>query len=259
MLASVLARAVEPAHAYATDEDAGAGGWIEGVDPEVSRRDLSDNPLSFYRKRFAVVQELWQRLQAGAQTSATPYDQLRRNFERSFRMMAEGERAHGPLCRRHHRSARGGGQRPWPAAFARGRAAAAARASTAYQAAVRGGRLPLQARVPRPHVARHGRALRHPESSLNKLDYSVAQRVLGLQKVALAQLLRDSVAARIIDAREQAPDATKVLTLPELYGTLQVARARARSRATPPSRSCAAISSASTCAWWPKRAARAGL
>ncbi|MFN3630528.1 MAG: zinc-dependent metalloprotease, partial [Casimicrobiaceae bacterium] len=55
------------------------------------------------------------------------------------------------------------------------------------------------------------------------LDYSVANRVLGLQRTALAQLMRDSVAARVISAPERMQNPAEAFTLAELHGGLQKA------------------------------------
>lgn len=221
-LNAILARSNEPGLAYATDEDAGATGWIEGVDPEVSRRDLSSNPLGFYRKRFAVVQELWQRLQSRELPAGTPYDQLRRNFDRSFRMMAEVSELTakyvGGLTVR--RDVIGGGRAQPVAPVDAQRQKLALDLLTRHLFEVDAFRF-------KPEFL--GRMLpdmderaNEPDSPSNKLDYSVAQRVFGIQRSALNQLLRDTVAARLIDAREQSVGGD-VLTLPQLYGTLQQA------------------------------------
>ncbi|MEO7255628.1 MAG: zinc-dependent metalloprotease, partial [Casimicrobium sp.] len=88
-LAKTLSRATEPALAYATDEDAGFGSMVEGIDPEVNRSDLSSDPLGFYDKRFTVIRELWDRVQSRELPAGTKYEQLRRNFERGFRLMGD--------------------------------------------------------------------------------------------------------------------------------------------------------------------------
>jgi Met-zincin/Domain of unknown function (DUF5117)/Domain of unknown function (DUF5118) len=88
-LAKTLARATEPLLAYATDEDAGFGSLLEGIDPEVNRGDLGTDPLGFYEKRFAVARELWDRWQTRQLATGTQYEQLRRNFERGFNMISQ--------------------------------------------------------------------------------------------------------------------------------------------------------------------------
>lgn len=104
----VLANATDPLHAYGTDEDAGYGSFAEGIDPEINRFDLSSQPLAFYEKRFAVIRELWERLQAKQLPEGTPYEQLRRNFDRGLQPHGSGDRTDRQICGRRHRAARCG-------------------------------------------------------------------------------------------------------------------------------------------------------
>jgi hypothetical protein len=60
-LAKIAARSTEPLLAYADDADAGFGGG--GMDPLASRFDLTDDPLTYFRKRLRLSQELWARVQ----------------------------------------------------------------------------------------------------------------------------------------------------------------------------------------------------
>ncbi|MEN9559867.1 MAG: hypothetical protein RLZZ502_1078, partial [Pseudomonadota bacterium] len=86
-LAKIAARSNEPALAYDTDENAGYG-VQEGVDPGVNRSDLTGDPLAFYSKRFAVVREMWQRLQNRQFAPGESQEMLRRNVERGFAQLA---------------------------------------------------------------------------------------------------------------------------------------------------------------------------
>ena len=60
-LARIAARGSEAALAYATDEDASFA-----IDPEANQADLGGDPLEFARRRFALVQEMWERWQNAA-------------------------------------------------------------------------------------------------------------------------------------------------------------------------------------------------
>ncbi len=62
-LGRIAARSTEPALAYADDTDAGGFGQYDGMDPLANRFDLGDDPLAYFRKRLALSQELWQRVQ----------------------------------------------------------------------------------------------------------------------------------------------------------------------------------------------------
>jgi len=52
-------------------------------------------------------------------------------------------------------------------------------------------------------------------------DISLSATVFQVQKAMLGEMMSDTVAARLVDAPEKAPDASKVLRLSELYDTLQ--------------------------------------
>lgn len=55
----------------------------------------------------------------------------------------------------------------------------------------------------------------------NGPDVSVAERILAVQTVALDQLMSDAVASRLLDAQEKTADGKRLLSLDELYSTLQ--------------------------------------
>ncbi len=63
-LGRIAARSSEPALAYGDDLDAGAGGPYDGMDPMISRFDMSADPLAYFQKRLKLSQELWARVQA---------------------------------------------------------------------------------------------------------------------------------------------------------------------------------------------------
>jgi len=62
-LAKIAARSTEPALAFGDDTDAGGWGGNVGIDPMANRFDLGEDPLSYYRKRLKLSQELWVRVQ----------------------------------------------------------------------------------------------------------------------------------------------------------------------------------------------------
>ncbi|WP_395702838.1 zinc-dependent metalloprotease [Aquabacterium sp.] len=62
-LGRIAARSTEPQLAYADDTDAGGFGPYDGMDPLANRFDLGDDPLAYFRKRLALSQELWDRVQ----------------------------------------------------------------------------------------------------------------------------------------------------------------------------------------------------
>ena len=58
-LSKIAARSTDPLLAYSDDQEAGD----EGIDPLVNRGDLGDDPLAYHRRRLALSQELWARVQ----------------------------------------------------------------------------------------------------------------------------------------------------------------------------------------------------
>ncbi len=74
-LERIAARSTEPWLAFADDADAGGAPGNDGIDPLVNRFDLGDDPLAYYRKRFQLSRELWQRVQ---ERGAHPGDEATR-------------------------------------------------------------------------------------------------------------------------------------------------------------------------------------
>jgi hypothetical protein len=226
-LAKTLSRATEPLLAYATDEDAGFGSLVEGIDPEVNRGDLGNDPLGFYEKRFAVAHELWDRWQTRSLPTGTQYEQLRRNFERGFNMISQVS----DLTAKYVggvtvlRDVAGSGRQPLtPVDAEKQRRALNLLTKNLFE---------VDSFKFRPDFL--GKLTIDFDSRFDSfdddfgfggipsVDYSVANRILGIQRATLAQLMRDNVAARVINAPERLADASKAFTVAELYGTLQKA------------------------------------
>ncbi len=221
----VLAKATDPLHAYGTDEDAGYGSFAEGIDPEINRFDLSSQPLAFYEKRFAVIRELWERLQAKQLPEGTPYEQLRRNFDRGFNLMGQvteltAKYVGGVTVLR---DVAGSGRQPLTPVDAQ-QQRQALKLLTRHLFEVDSFQFkPEFVGKLVPDMDARFDAWDEYGGPLPGVDYSVSQRVAGLQRAALSQLLRDTVAERLVGAGEKLADPRKALGLPELYGTLQQA------------------------------------
>ncbi|MCS6996013.1 MAG: zinc-dependent metalloprotease [Casimicrobiaceae bacterium] len=224
-LEKTLARATEPALQYATDEDAGFGSLSEGIDPEANRFDLGNDPLGFYEKRFAVVRELWERLQTRELRPGTPYEQLRRNFERGFNqigIMSElAAKYVGGV--RVLRDPAGTGRQPLtPVSAEEQRRALRLLTKNLFEVDAFRFKPEFLGRLSIDFEARFDVIDEElGPGTLPPVDYSVTSRVLGLQRAVLAQLLRDSVAARLIAAPERLASPQAALPLAELYETLQ--------------------------------------
>jgi Met-zincin/Domain of unknown function (DUF5117)/Domain of unknown function (DUF5118) len=227
VLAKTLARATEPLLAYATDEDAGFGPIVEGIDPEVNRGDLGSDPLAFYEKRFAVVRELWDRWQTKQLPSGTQYEQLRRNFERGFNLIGQVS----DLAAKYVggvtvlRDVAGTGRQPiTPVDAEKQRRALNLLTKNLFEVDSFKFRSDFLGKLTIDFDARFDSF--DDDFGLGGIpavDYSVSNRVLGIQRATLQQLMRDNVAARVIGAPERMSDASKALTVAELYETLQKA------------------------------------
>jgi Met-zincin/Domain of unknown function (DUF5117)/Domain of unknown function (DUF5118) len=226
-LAKTLSRATDPLLAYATDEDAGFGSLVEGIDPEVNRGDLGNDPLAFYEKRFAVVKELWDRWQTRQLPAGTQYEQLRRNFERGFNLIGQVSELTAKYVGGVTvlRDVAGTGRQPLtPIDADKQRRALNLLTKNLFEVDSFKFKPDFLGKLTIDFDARFDSF--DDDFGLGgiaPIDYSVSNRVLNIQRAALAQLMRDNVAARVIAAPERMADANKAFALPELYTTLQKA------------------------------------
>ena len=72
--------------AYATDEDAFSS--LGGVDPRANIFDLGEDPLAYYKRRFTLARELWERTQKRELKSDENLAVYRRNLMRGLNQMA---------------------------------------------------------------------------------------------------------------------------------------------------------------------------
>ena len=221
-LARIAARSVEPDLAYATDEDAGYGG--DAIDPEINRFDLGADPLAFYRKRFALSRELWQRLQSRAMKPDENYLVLRRNLERGFDEIAYA----APLIAKYV----GGVKTSRTHAGASVRAGQADVLFVPIDAARQRQALDLLAtqifsvdsfRFDPAFLARVGIDYldRGEPGASYQNSFYLPGRVLAVQTSALDHLLSDPVARRIGNAENLSSRRDGLLSLAQLYDTLQ--------------------------------------
>lgn len=225
-LAKTLSRSNDPTLAYATDEDAGFMPIVEGIDPEVNRSDLSSDPLGFYEKRFTVIRELWDRVQARQLPAGEKYESLRRNFQRGFVLMGQitelaAKYVGGVTVLR---DVAGSGRQPLtPVDAEKQRRALNLLAKNLFTVDSFRFKPEFLAKLTPDFDARWDSVAEDEIGTPNvgAVDAPVASRVFAIQRAALGQLMRDSVAARLVVAPEKLADSSKALGLPELYGTLQ--------------------------------------
>jgi hypothetical protein len=212
-LAKIASRSTEPQLAFATDEDAGAGKAFIGIDPDVNRFDLGSDPLEYYKRRMKLSRELWDRLQTMKLQPGESYERLTRSFAAGFLQVARI----APLAVKYvggvttHRDRAGSGRalfEPTPAAKQR-------EALTL----VNNDFFTVDSFRFRPEFM--GRLALDQFNRPANPDISLAATVFAVQKAMLGEMMSDPVAARLLDAPEKAPDASKTLRLSDLYDTLQ--------------------------------------
>jgi hypothetical protein len=225
-LAKTMSRANEPMLAYATDEDAGFLPIVEGIDPEVNRSDLSSDPLGFYEKRFAVIHELWDRVQTRQLPAGTKYEQLRRNFQRGFVLMGQVSELAAKYVGGVSvlRDVAGSGRQPLtPTDAAQQRRALNLLAKNLFAVDAFKFKPEFLGKLT-PDFDSRSDTLFDDDIGMPQvaaIDQSVAGRVFAVQRATLGQLMRDTVASRLVVAPEKLADPGRAMSIAELYGTLQ--------------------------------------
>lgn len=214
-LGRIAARSTEPQLAYADDSDADAGPG-GGIDPYTNRFDLGNEPLEWYRKRFALSRELWDRVQArGARPGDDPQRE-RRVLASGFRQLRDipqltAKYVGGMVVQRDLPGTTG---RPTykPVDPARQREALRFLADNVFS---------VDSFRFRPEF------LASLSPDFNEWErgqpVSIPTLVLGLQTQALDRLMTAGTAQRVLDlpAYLSARERPGALTLNEVYGTLQ--------------------------------------
>ncbi len=216
-LARIAARSSEPELAYGTDEDN-----FLGIDPDALQYDLGSDAVAFARKRLAIARDLFQRQESRLLSPDEDYASLRRSLDFA---VADAAGAVGVLARqiggvRTLRDYPGSGRdplQPVPASVQREALDVMSRSLFAADSLVVS---PALQRRLAPDFQERGEALYGGEGSV-ATDFSLTQRVLGLQRALLGQLMSDAVAARIIDSQGKTSRREDAFQLSELYGRLE--------------------------------------
>jgi Met-zincin/Domain of unknown function (DUF5117) len=216
-LKRIAARSNEPLLAYATDEDS-----FLSIDPEASQGDLGNDPLEFARRRFILVQEMWDRWQARKLKPDDNYTVYRRVVERGLIAMTGtstnvAKYIGGVTTLRDHV---GSPRAPLtPVDPAKQKAALKIIADGLFSADSFHFKPEFMRRVQVDWMDRNDQydvGLSTPD-----VDYSLNTQVLNAQRKVLNQLMSDSVAQRILDSQLKVDDPRKTLHLAEVYDTLK--------------------------------------
>lgn len=215
-LERIAARSNEPALAFGTDEDN-----FLGIDPDSLQFDLGSDPTVFAAKRLAIARDLFKRQETRTLARDRDYAVLRRSLNFAVSDVA---RATGVLTRqiggvRTLRDFPGSGRdplQPVPAAQQRRALDQIARSVFAADSLVVS---PALQRRLAPDFGERNDAMA-ADSATVSTNYIVTDRVLGLQKALLVQLMGDAVATRILDSQGKASRPADALQLSELYDRL---------------------------------------
>lgn len=224
VLLTIASRSKEPQLAFANDIDAGLPS-VEGMDPEVTRRDLGADPLVFAARRMQLSQELWQRLQQRPLKPGEQHDLLLRNFTSAAAQVdlaatVAAKYVGGVVHLRDHGDSGRAPLNPVPAA--QQRKALKLIADGLFRANSFRFKPEFVARlVPNQFDRWFGGFGDRNLAAIVNPDASLSGAVLALQRAALDRLLADGVAARILDAPAKLKSPRQAFPLAELYDTLQ--------------------------------------
>jgi hypothetical protein len=222
-IAKIAGRSNEPLLAYATDEDAGYGASVEGIDPEVNRGDLTGDPLAHYGKRVKLVRELWDKLQLKETPTGQPYEYLRRNFDRGFGQLAAVSELTAKFVGGISilRDQAGSGRAPiTPTAADKQRTALNLLADSLFSESNFRFSPEFLSRLSVDFLDREP-SWSVGSNSPYSVNLSLPDRVLNLQRSVLTKLTADGVAKRLTDSPALTGEKAPALSINELYSTLQ--------------------------------------
>jgi len=218
-LLAIAERSADPAQsealAYGTDEDN-----LLGVDPHALTFDLGRDPVAFADRRIAIVQDLFQRLDRRVPAPRDDANLPRRAVGYGLRELARvGQvlvrQVGGVVTRRDAPGSRRDAIDPLPASAQR----EVLRRLTDHFLAPQGVSLPptLQRRLAPDFLALQD------AGSLGRLDVSVAELLLSLQRGVLVPLMSEGLAERLLDNRDKTRDReTKPLLPQEVHARLMM-------------------------------------
>ncbi len=212
-LARIAARSSDPLLAFATDDETPA----DAMDPQVNQRDLGSDPLAFARRRMQLSRELWDRWQARKLGPDDSREVLYRNVVSGFAQYAlatqvASKYVGGVVYVRDYAGSPRASFTP----------VEPARQREALKLVTDGLFQPDSFRF-KPEFLTRVAADPFEGGAGERANFTLASRVLAVQKQALDRLMSDAVAARLLDSSLKTGDPRKSLSLSDLYDTLQAA------------------------------------
>ena len=214
-LERIAARSNEAELAFGTDEDN-----FLGIDPDALWFDLGSDPVAYAKKRLAIARDLFKRQETRPLAPDRDYAVLRRSLNFAVNDVA---RSVGVLARqiggvRTLRDFPGSGRDPLQPVSATVQREALDQISRGVFSADSLTVSPSLQRRLAPDFQERADALGNGAPVVT--DFSVTERLLGVQRALLNQLMGDEVAARVIDNQGKSAQRTEALQLSELYARL---------------------------------------
>ena len=204
---------------YSTDEDAIGTYSPTGIDPLANQYDQTDDPLTYFRARVALVDELWQNMETKLARPGDGYQVFRRSMARGlgddYRSMVTSSKMIGGIY--HHRDHIGdpGGRLPYqPVPAAKQREALDFLAKEAF--GVKAFRIPasLQNKMAIERIPSLDNATYF---GAQRLDFPWHDAVLNIQRSVLNRLYHPVTLARIQDNELRFAGNEKAFKMADLF------------------------------------------
>jgi hypothetical protein len=221
-LRAIAARASDPAHLYASDEDAGFGAL--GLDPTVSRYDQTDDPLGWARERLTLIDGLFDSLESRVVVPGQGYGRLRSAFtglldDRWYALMVTTKYLGGAITSRDHLGDPNARPPVTTVPAEKQRAALAFIAASGFGEQAYRFRPSLLALLGPDRWMHWGAS----PAAAGRVDFPLHEWALTQQGALLNQLLDPAVLSRMRDAELRATAGQPTVGIPELFDSLSQA------------------------------------
>jgi hypothetical protein len=218
-LRAIASRAAEPGNLYASDEDAGFG--AAGLDPTVSRYDMTDDPLGWAKDRVALIDRLFDSLETQVVAPGQGYGRLRSAFtdllsDRWYALLVSTKYLGGATTARDHRGDPDARPALTTVPADRQRQALAFLAEAGFGERAFSFRPELLSRLAPERWMHWGAS----PSAQGRADFPLHDWALAQHGSLLHQLLDPVVLSRVRDAELRAAPGEATVGIPELFGTL---------------------------------------
>lgn len=214
-LGSVARKLAEKKIPYATDED------LSAPDPTIAQWDLGDDPVKFAASRLALVKTLWKGLEERTVADNESYSHLRRALDITLYEIQSSSnyvarQVGGLNFSRDHRGDPGARQPIRVVSAERQRESLNWLCENVLSSDAFPVPKSVQAKLAASRWAHWG-----SRDGSASLEYSLLDRVLQIQTWVLFFLTSDDVLARVWENEQRSKPGEEVLTLPELFDTLE--------------------------------------